>query len=42
MSTRYGKVFVTVQGDTTKTPFLTYPDIGLTCKRFLGLKLKKF
>ena len=32
MSTRYGKVFVTIQGDTSKTPFLTYPDLGLTCK----------
>lgn len=30
VNTRYGKVLVTVQGDLTKTPFLTYPDIGLT------------
>lgn len=30
VSTRYGKILVTIQGDTTKTPFLTYPDLGLT------------
>jgi len=30
VSTRYGKVFVTIQGDKSKTPFLTYPDLGLT------------
>ena len=26
------EILVTIQGDTTKTPFLTYPDLGLTCK----------
>lgn len=30
INTRYGKVWVTIQGDTTKTPFVTFPDIGLT------------
>lgn len=29
VSTRYGKVFVTIQGNKDKTPFVTYPDIGL-------------
>jgi pimeloyl-ACP methyl ester carboxylesterase len=30
VSTRYGKVFVTIQGNREKTAFLTFPDIGLT------------
>jgi len=30
VNTRYGKVLVTIQGDKTKTPFVTFPDIGLT------------
>lgn len=29
VETRYGRVFVTIQGDRTKTPIVTYPDIGL-------------
>lgn len=29
INTRYGKVLVTIQGDLTQTPFITYPDIGL-------------
>jgi hypothetical protein len=31
VSTRYGKVYVTIQGNREKTAFLTFPDIGLTC-----------
>lgn len=29
VNTRYGKVWVTIQGDLSLTPFVTYPDIGL-------------
>lgn len=29
VNTRYGKVWVTIQGDLSKTCFVTYPDIGL-------------
>lgn len=29
--TRYGQVFVTVQGNRDKTPIVTYPDVGLNC-----------
>lgn len=29
VNTRYGKVWVTIQGDRDKTPFITFPDIGL-------------
>lgn len=32
VKTRYGNVFVTIQGDRKKTPFITYPDLGLDCK----------
>lgn len=31
VNTRYGRVYVTIQGDKEKSPFITYPDIGLTC-----------
>lgn len=30
VNTRYGKVWVTIQGDLTKKSFVTYPDIGLS------------
>lgn len=30
VSTRYGNVWITIQGDIAQTPFITYPDIGLT------------
>ncbi len=37
INTRYGKVLVTIQGDLTQTPFITYPDIGLSCKHNLKI-----
>lgn len=35
VKTRYGNVFVTIQGDRSKTPFITFPDLGLNCKPFV-------
>lgn len=32
VKTRYGQIFVTIQGQQGKTPIITYPDIGLNCK----------
>ncbi len=29
VSTRYGKIFVTIQGTKGKIPIVTYPDVGL-------------
>lgn len=29
VKTRYGNIYVTIQGDRSKTPFITYPDLGL-------------
>ena len=37
VNTRYGKVWVTIQGDLSKTCFVTYPDIGLNCKHSYSL-----
>lgn len=31
VKTRYGNVYVTIQGDRKKTPFVTYHDLGLNC-----------
>lgn len=31
VKTRYGQIFVTIQGNRSKTPIVTYPDIGLNC-----------
>ncbi|RNA09150.1 NDRG3 isoform X3 [Brachionus plicatilis] len=30
--TRYGQIFVTIQGNRAKTPIITFPDIGLNSK----------
>lgn len=32
VKTRYGNVFVTIQGDRKKTPFITFHDLGLNCE----------
>lgn len=32
VKTRYGNICVTIQGNRDKTPFITYPDLGLNCK----------
>ena len=40
VKTRYGNIFVTIQGNRQKTPFITYPDLGLNCNCFGVLKIK--